>query len=70
MKLVFILLLISYSNLKNMSHNIEELLLMLDEKIIYGEDLIHQLQCVENVEGVLKLQRKIYQEVDFLKRVG
>lgn len=52
-----------------MSHNIEELLLMLDEKIIYGEDLIQQLQYAENVEGVLKLQRKIYQEVDFLKRL-
>lgn len=53
-----------------MSPNTEDLLLMLDEKIKYGEDLIQKLQCIEDVDGVLKLQRKICQEVDFLKRVS
>ncbi|CAH0729306.1 unnamed protein product, partial [Brenthis ino] len=47
----------------------EELLAMLDNKITYGETLVEKLQEIQDVEGVLKLQRKIYQEIDFLKRL-
>lgn len=53
-----------------MSHDMEELLVMLDNKITFGETLVEKLQEIQNVGGVLKLQRKIYQEIDFLKRVS
>lgn len=49
---------------------LERLSNMLKEKIIYGEQLIDQLEPVEELDGVKKLQRKIRQEVDFLKRVS
>lgn len=47
----------------------EELLSKLDERIKFGDELIVQLQEVQNIDGVPKLQRKIRQEVEFLKRV-
>lgn len=53
-----------------MSHDMEELLVMLDNKITFGETLVEKLQEIQNVGGVFKLQRKIYQEIDFLKRVS
>lgn len=48
----------------------EELLNKLDERIKFGEELVTQLQEVQVIDGVLKLQRKIRQEVEFLKRVS
>lgn len=48
----------------------EELLFKLDEKIVYGEKLVEQLNNLQDIEGIFKLKRKILQEVDFLKRVG
>lgn len=48
----------------------EELLFKLDEKIVYGEKLVEQLNNLQDIEGIFKLRRKILQEVDFLKRVG
>ncbi|XP_026755311.2 UPF0415 protein C7orf25 homolog [Galleria mellonella] len=47
----------------------EDLLAMLDEKIKFGENLITQLQSVQHLDGVMKLQRKIRQEIEFLKKL-
>lgn len=47
----------------------EELLFRLDEKIVYGEKLVEQLNNLQDIEGIFKLKRKILQEVDFLKRL-
>lgn len=47
----------------------EELLSKLDERIKFGEELIAQLHEVQGIDGVPKLQRKIRQEVEFLKKV-
>ncbi|XP_039749935.1 UPF0415 protein C7orf25 homolog [Pararge aegeria] len=52
-----------------MSFSSEELLKMLDDKIKNGESLIEQLLDKQDLDGVLKLQRKIRQETDFLKRI-
>ncbi|KAM3960996.1 UPF0415 protein C7orf25 homolog [Aphomia sociella] len=46
-----------------------ELLCLLDEKIKIGENLITELQLVQHIDGVMKLQRKIRQEVQFLKKL-
>lgn len=48
---------------------LERLSNMLREKIMYGEQLIDQLEPLEEIDGVKKLQRKIRQEIDFLKRL-
>lgn len=48
----------------------EELLSKLDERIKFGNELISQLQEVQYIDGVPKLQRKIRQEVEFLKKVS
>lgn len=47
----------------------EELLQEVDRKINFGEELIEKLTDVLNVDGVTKLQRKIKQEIVFLKKV-
>lgn len=47
----------------------EELLTMLNEKVNFGENLVIQLESVNTIDGVMKLQRKIRQEIEFLKRV-
>ncbi|CAH4035686.1 unnamed protein product [Pieris brassicae] len=52
-----------------MSLTAKELICMLEEKIQYARDLIERLQIIKIVEGVLKLQRKIQQEMDFLMRL-
>ncbi|XP_059056722.1 UPF0415 protein C7orf25 homolog, partial [Achroia grisella] len=46
-----------------------DLLGMLDEKIKFGESLISKLNLVQHLDGVMKLQRKIRQEVEFLKKL-
>lgn len=53
----------------NMSLSLEELLSMLDEKIKFGISLGEKLQDIVDVDGTMKLQRKIRQEIQFLKRV-
>lgn len=53
-----------------MAHSLEDLRNMLEEKIIFGLELIAQLKKIENLDGGLKLQRKIRQEIYFLKRVN
>ncbi|CAK1598556.1 unnamed protein product [Parnassius mnemosyne] len=52
-----------------MSHSQEELMTMLNEKIKYGFELIAQIKQIEELDGALKLQRKIRQEIEFLKRL-
>ncbi|KOB76904.1 Uncharacterized protein OBRU01_04710 [Operophtera brumata] len=47
----------------------EELLSKLDERIKFGNELIAQLNDVQDIDGVPKLQRKIRQEVEFLKKL-
>ncbi|XP_063619191.1 UPF0415 protein C7orf25 homolog [Cydia splendana] len=50
-------------------NSIEELLILVDEKIKYGKELVLLLQPIQNVDGVMKLQRKIRQEMVFLKKL-
>ncbi|XP_028156789.1 UPF0415 protein C7orf25 homolog [Ostrinia nubilalis] len=52
-----------------MTNSTEELMCMLEEKIKFGDDLMVQLESVQNIDGVMKLQRKIRQEIIFLKRL-
>lgn len=52
-----------------MSNSSEDLMCMVEEKIKFGDELMVQLQSVKNIDGVMKLQRKIRQEIEFLKRV-
>lgn len=52
-----------------MSNSTEDLMCMVEEKIKFGDELMVQLQSVKNIDGVMKLQRKIRQEIEFLKRV-
>ncbi|XP_026322320.1 UPF0415 protein C7orf25 homolog [Hyposmocoma kahamanoa] len=52
-----------------MSLSSEELLAMLDEKIKFGIGLGEKLQDIRDVDGMMKLQRKIRQEIQFLKRL-
>lgn len=47
----------------------EELLSLLNDKVAFGENLIVQLEVLTEIDGVMKLQRKIRQEVEFLKKV-
>lgn len=48
----------------------EELMINLLEKIKYGENLMAQLKEIHNIDGVMKLHRKIKQETEFLKKVN
>ncbi|KAL0832597.1 hypothetical protein ABMA28_000795 [Loxostege sticticalis] len=52
-----------------MSNSTEDLMCMVEEKIKFGDELMVQLQSVKNIDGVMKLQRKIRQEIEFLKRL-
>ncbi|XP_053604197.1 UPF0415 protein C7orf25 homolog [Plodia interpunctella] len=47
----------------------EELLNKLNEKIMFGEELMLQLKPVQSIDGVMKLHRKIHQEILFLKKL-
>ncbi|XP_068631201.1 UPF0415 protein C7orf25 homolog isoform X2 [Battus philenor] len=51
-----------------MANTIEEVRKMLEEKIIFGSELITRTKTID-VDGSLKLQRKIQQEIQFLKRL-
>lgn len=39
------------------------------EKICLGEGLLEQLSNYKTIEGVTKIERKILQEIKFLKKV-
>lgn len=46
-----------------------ELQLLAQEKILLGEGLIKSLRNYEQIEGITKIERKIQQELNFLKKV-
>lgn len=52
-----------------MSENDVELLKLVDEKINYGEDLLKSLKEYKDIDGKQKLERKITQEIKFLRKV-
>ncbi|CAG4991648.1 unnamed protein product [Parnassius apollo] len=52
-----------------MSYSQEELMTTLNEKLKYGFELIAQVKKIEELDGAMKLQRKIRQEIEFLKRL-
>ncbi|KAJ8733463.1 hypothetical protein PYW08_001761 [Mythimna loreyi] len=47
----------------------EELLSLLNEKVAFGENLIVRLEGLNDIDGVMKLQRKIRQEIEFLRKL-
>ncbi|CAB3236756.1 unnamed protein product [Arctia plantaginis] len=47
----------------------EELISMVNEKVNYGKSLIDKLEPINEIDGVMKLQRKIRQEIEFLKKL-
>lgn len=47
----------------------EELQVLVSEKIELGEGLIKRLSSLEEIDGVKKVQRKISQELKFLRKV-
>lgn len=47
----------------------EELMLLLNDKINLGENLVVKLEPLNEIDGVTKLQRKIRQEIEFLRKV-
>ena len=42
---------------------------LVSEKIKFGEELIATIHKYKNLEGIQKLQRKITQELNFLRQV-
>ncbi|KAJ2951879.1 hypothetical protein O0L34_g4130 [Tuta absoluta] len=52
-----------------MANTSEDLLAKLDEKVEFGEKLMLNLQPIQEIDGVMKLHRKIRQEVEFLKKL-
>ncbi|XP_060801746.1 UPF0415 protein C7orf25 homolog [Amyelois transitella] len=52
-----------------MDQSAEEILSKLYEKIKFGEELMLRLGPVQSIDGVMKLQRKIHQEILFLKKL-
>lgn len=51
------------------AYSLEELLRLVEEKIEFGKQLVLLLQPIQDIDGVTKLQRKIRQEMVFLKKV-
>ncbi|CAH1646991.1 unnamed protein product [Spodoptera littoralis] len=47
----------------------EELMLLLNDKITLGEHLVVKLDPLNEIDGVTKLQRKIRQEIEFLRKL-
>ncbi|XP_035438246.2 UPF0415 protein C7orf25 homolog [Spodoptera frugiperda] len=47
----------------------EELMLLLNDKINLGENLVVKLEPLNEIDGVTKLQRKIRQEIEFLRKL-
>lgn len=50
--------------------NPEDLIALLNEKVIFGDSLVLKLETIKDVDGVKKLQRKIKQETEFLRKVS
>ncbi|XP_026737447.1 UPF0415 protein C7orf25 homolog [Trichoplusia ni] len=49
--------------------NPEDLIALLNEKVIFGDSLVLKLETIKDVDGVKKLQRKIKQETEFLRKL-
>lgn len=49
--------------------DIIELQSLVNEKIVLGENLIKRLHELEHIDGVKKVERKILQELKFLRKV-
>lgn len=49
--------------------NLEGLITLLNEKVDFGDNLVLKLEAIKDVDGVKKLQRKIKQETEFLRKV-
>ncbi|CAH0702762.1 unnamed protein product [Spodoptera exigua] len=47
----------------------EELMLLVNDKITLGENLVVKLEPLNEIDGVTKLQRKIKQEIEFLRKL-
>ncbi|KAF9417798.1 hypothetical protein HW555_005212 [Spodoptera exigua] len=47
----------------------EELMLLVNDKITLGENLVVKLEPLNEIDGVTKLQRKIKQEIEFLQKL-
>ena len=57
-------------NNNNEKPTLENVIEMAQEKILLGEHLINELKPYEeSVDGIKKIQRKINQELKFLKKV-
>lgn len=54
----------------DIEHTIYGIEALAEEKIIIGEDLLDQLTEYKPIEGVTKIERKIQQEIKFLKKVN
>jgi hypothetical protein len=59
-------------NMGTVNHAEETLKLreLVVEKIAFGEKLINSIEKYKSLEGIQKLQRKISQELNFLKQVS
>ncbi|KAI8424099.1 hypothetical protein MSG28_002706 [Choristoneura fumiferana] len=51
------------------AYSLDQLLSLVDEKIELGKQLVLLLQPIQDIDGVTKLQRKIRQEMVFLKKL-
>lgn len=49
--------------------NNDDLQMLAQEKILLGENLLDNLSCYKRIEGVSKIERKILQEIKFLRKV-
>ncbi|PZC85503.1 hypothetical protein B5X24_HaOG216611 [Helicoverpa armigera] len=47
----------------------EELMSLLNDKVNFGENLVIKLEPLVEIDGVMKLQRKIKQEIEFLRKL-
>lgn len=48
----------------------EELEQLVDEKVTLGNALLHKLMSLRHVDGVQRLEKKINQEINFLRTVS
>lgn len=48
----------------------EELMSLLNDKVNFGENLVIKLEPLVEIDGVMKLQRKIKQEIEFLRKLS
>lgn len=49
--------------------SVDDLKILAQEKILLGENLLENLCDYKRIEGVSKIERKILQEIKFLRKV-